>query len=65
MPDHAHQFTKIREAFEAGETREAMTAAQNLVHHLGGTADLSHMSAGAAAIYLVSLSLESTTARGF
>lgn len=64
MP-HANHFAKIRAAIEAGDTRDAMTSAQNLVYQLGGTVDLSHMSSGAAALYLLSLALEQPTATGF
>jgi len=65
MSDHAHKFAKIRAAIEAGDTHDAMTAAQNLVYQLGGTADLSRMSSGAGALYLLALAMEPTTATGF
>lgn len=56
--DHRPSFSEIRQDIEAGHIEEAAKNAQNLVYQLGGRADLSRMSPGAAALYLLSLVME-------
>lgn len=58
MTPFAFNFGNIRQLIEAGYIEDAANEAQSLVMLLGGKADLSKMSPGAAALYLLSLTME-------